>query len=57
MFVLDVTIVNVAQEPQQLRNGDRDQPGVQVCAGLLLRWTATAVTFPERSVRSVLICG
>ena len=26
----------VAQEPQQLRNGDRDQPGVQVWAGLLL---------------------
>jgi hypothetical protein len=26
----------VAQEPQQLREGDRDQPGVQVRAGLLL---------------------
>ena len=26
----------VAQQPQQLRNGDRDQSGVQACAGLLL---------------------
>ena len=26
----------VAQEPQQLRNGDRDQPGVQVRAGVVL---------------------
>ena len=27
---------DVAQEPQQLWDGDRDQPGVQVLAGLLL---------------------
>ena len=26
----------VAQEPQQLRDGDRDQPGVQVCASVVL---------------------
>ena len=27
---------DVTQEPQKLRDGDRDQPGVQVCAGLVL---------------------
>jgi hypothetical protein len=27
---------DVAQEPQQLRDGDRDQSGVQVRAGVLL---------------------